>query len=75
MGKLTWAGLAGGLQGSCLMGLPSSEGLTGLDVQDDTLTLLALDTGCHLGVPSGTVNQTSYRCLLASRWLNFLHGG
>lgn len=57
------------------MGLPLSEGSTGLDVQDDTLTLLALDTGCHLGVPSGTVNQISYRCLSSIGVVEFLTGG
>lgn len=37
------------------MGLSPSEGSTGLDVQDDTLTQLAVDDSSWLGAPSSTV--------------------
>lgn len=73
--RLTWAGLAGGFPGSCWMGLPSSEGSTGLDVQEDALTRLAADTGCWLGAPPGTVNGTIYRCLCSIGGVAFLTWG
>lgn len=38
LGRLTWAVLAGGFPGGLWMGLPSFEGSTGMDVQDDTFT-------------------------------------
>ena len=57
------------------MELSSSEGSAGLDVQDDSLTQLAVDAGCWPGAPSGTVNQTAYICLSCIRVVGLLTWG
>lgn len=42
------------------LGLQSSEGLTGLDVQDGPLTWLAVKTGCWLGVQLALLIRNIY---------------
>lgn len=52
LGRFTWAVLAGGLPGGLWVGLTSSEDLTGLDVQEDTLTWLTVDNWLSSGSPT-----------------------